>query len=436
MDYVKIISDKGGKILKDSDDPFDELELKCENDHLFFAFFNDIVAGKWCPLCDKKEKKEEEQKDEEEDDLKMIKIALDQLKIKYERNMIIGKNKFSFVIESAKLPFIIEENKYFNTEKFKTAEKNKYAMIIIKNLNSVKDLSQEIWKSIMELKDKTRVEDDNKIIVYIGDSNKEIFKHTCTEIERLNEHSFIKSAPKPWPEMVKIAVGYTRVSTEYQVKDGHSLEAQEGEIAAEAKRKGIFISRFYIDEGVRADEWDKRLGFDRLVKEIKENETLMATRLDRVGRNAKDILDIHQNLQERGCFLSLMDLQFDTNTSMGKMMLTVFSAQAELEKATISERVKATMQFMKKNNLLRIKPPVGLRMNPDRSEGAPMHIVDEKERMIIEEIKNYRRKYPDLKITAFADKLNKLKVKPPRKSKRWHHASLKIIMMRENIPTL
>lgn len=424
MDYVRIITEKGGKILKDSDDPFDELELKCENDHLFFAFFNDIIAGKWCTQCSVKNITEEEP----DDDLKTIKIALDQLKIKYERNHSIGKLKFSFVIESSKFPFIIEDNKYFNTEKFKTAEKNKYAMIIIKNINSIKDLSQEMWKSITELKDK------KKEIIYIGDADKEIFKHTCTEIEKLNEHSYIKTAPKPWPDMVKIVVGYTRVSTDYQVKDGYSLEAQEGEITREAKKMGMFISRFYVDEGISASDWDKRLGFNRLLKEIKEKETLMATRLDRVGRSAKDILNIHENLKERGCFLSLLNLQFDTSNGIGKMMLTVFSAQAELEKSTISERVTATMQFMKKNNLLRSKPPFGLRMNPDKSAGAPIHIIDEKEQTIIEEIKKYRRKYPDLKITAFSEKLNKLKIKPPRKSKQWHHASLKIIMLRENIP--
>lgn len=426
MDYLKIISNKGGTLIKDTDDPFDDLEVKCENNHTFYVPFNDIIAGKWCTQCKKITPQEQE---EENNENKIIKTALNQLKLKYERNYTINNQEFNFVVNNNKFSFIIENYQNFDSNKFKIAQKNNYAMIIVKNIDNVKNLDQEIWKAITELKNK------EKEIIYIGESiDKNIFKHTCIEIEKLSDNSFIKKSPKPWPDMVKIAIGYTRVSTDYQVKDGASLEAQEGEIAAEAKRNGMFLSRIYIDEGISATNWDKRLAFEKLLLEIEENETLIVTRLDRIGRNAKDLLNIHDNLKERGCFLNMLDLKFDTSTHVGKMMFSVFSAQAELERATISERVKATMQFMKKNNMLRIKPPFGMRMNPDHSKGAEMHIPDEKEQLVIEQIRNYRRKYPNLKITAFARKLNDLNFPPPRNSKIWHHSSLKMIMIRENIP--
>lgn len=426
MDYLKIVQDKGGQILKNSDDPFDDLELKCENNHIFYLLFNDIIAGKWCAKCASGHHIKETKIDTEEEysnEFKDIKNALDQLKLKYD----IENEDFDFVIDHPKYPFIVNDYKTFNSEKFAKGEKNKYGMIIIKN-TQIPELSSKIWNAFTQIKNK------EKEIVYVGES-KEIFKHNCTQIEYLgnNNHSFVKRSPIV-PEMVKTAVGYTRVSTEYQVKDGHSLEAQEGEIAAEAKRMGVYITRFYVDEGIRADEWDKRLAFKKLVEEINEGETLIATRLDRVGRNARDILEVHENLKERGCFLNLMNMQFDTNTSVGKMMLTVFSAQAELEKATISERVKATMQFMIKNGTLRTKPPFGFRMNPDRSLGAPIHILDEDEQYIIEGIRNYRKRYPHLTITPFARKLNQLNVPPPRKSKEWTHVNAKNIMKRNGIP--
>ena len=222
MDYTKIILEKGGQIIKDSEDPFDDLELKCENGHTFFELFNDIIAGKWCKKCEKmKSGSEPIVPTEIEND--SIKIALDQLKMKYEPKYEIDGQVFNYVINHPKTPFIVEKYENFNTEKFKLADKRKFGMIIIKN-TEIKDLGQEIWKAF------TLIKEEEKEIVYIGE-NKDIFKHTCTEQEVLgnNGRSFVKSSPLPWPEMVKIAVGYTRVSTEYQVKDGHSLEAQGGD---------------------------------------------------------------------------------------------------------------------------------------------------------------------------------------------------------------
>lgn len=422
MDYEKIVEEKNGKILKDSDDPFDDLELKCENGHVFYLLFNDVIAGKWCNKCSQQKNKSIESQEPISEELKDIKNALDQLKLKYQTD----HKHFEFFINHSKYPFIVNQYKTFDSEKFNKCEKNNWGMIVIKN-TQLADLKSKIWEAFTQIKNK------EKNIVYVGET-KEIYKHTCTDIEYLgnNDHSLIKKAPYV-PEMYKTAVGYIRVSTDYQVKDGHSLEAQEEYITKESKQKGVFISRFYIDEGIRADQWDKRLAFNRLLEEIEEGETLISTKLDRVGRNAKDILTIHDNLKERGCFMNIIDMNFDTSTPMGKMMLTMYSGHAELEKATISERVKATMQIMKKNGTLRTKPPFGYKMNPDRSIDAPIHIRNEDEQYIIEGIRNYRKRYPHLTITPFARKLNQLKVPPPRKSKEWNHCNTKLIMKRNGI---
>lgn len=423
MEYLKIIEEKKGKILKDSEDPFDELELKCENNHIFYLYFNDIVGGKWCNKCSKITPKENLN-----DDLKNIKAALQVLKIKFEINHKIEDQIFDFVIDNSKFPFVISMNYNFESEKFKIADRNKFNMIIIKN-SEIADLSGEIWKAITELRN-----NEKKEIIYVGES-KEIYKHNCTDIQYLNDNknSLVKKSVNI-PEMVKIAVGYIRVSTDYQVKEGASLEAQEAAIAAHAKQNNLFIARFYIDEGISAANWDKRLAFSKLKDEIQKGETLIATKLDRVGRNAKDILIIHDELTTKGCVLNIMEMKFPTDTPIGKMMFTMYSANAELEKATISERVTATMQYLKKNGKLRTKPFFGYKMNPDRSPDAPIHILDEKEQFIIEGIRNYRKRYPHLSITPFTQKLNDLKLPPPRKSKLWHHASLRIIMERNGIP--
>ena len=72
-------------------------------------------------------------------------------------------------------------------------------------------------------------------------------------------------------------------------------------------------------------------------------------------------------------------------------------------------------------------------MNPDRSPEAPIHIRDEQEMEIIKRIRQIRNKFPDLGETAFARKLNELKVPPPRKSKSWHHKFLGDLMIREGM---
>ena len=108
-------------------------------------------------------------------------------------------------------------------------------------------------------------------------------------------------------------------------------------------------------------------------------------------------------------------------------------SQAQCEREITSERVKGVMQHLKKTGALRTKPPFGMKMNPDHSTGAPIHIRDEKEQKIIEHIRIMRREYSEESITNFAEILNWKKVKPPRKSKKWYHKSLKIIMNREGI---
>ena len=110
---------------------------------------------------------------------------------------------------------------------------------------------------------------------------------------------------------VKLAVyGYARVST-----DGQSLSAQLAELKA-AKCEKIFQEKI---SGARSDR--KQLA--RLMI-LAKSDVLVVTRLDRLARSTRDLLNLLGTIAEKGAgFKSLRDTWADTTTAHGRLMLTV-----------------------------------------------------------------------------------------------------------------
>src|SRR3981081_1091657 len=125
----------------------------------------------------------------------------------------------------------------------------------------------------------------------------------------------------------KMAVyGYARVST-----DGQSLSAQLAELKA-AKCKKIFQEK--ISEA-RSDR--KQLA--RLMEVLAKGDVLVVTRLDRLARSTRDLLNLLGTIAEKGAgFKSLRDTWADTTTAHGRLMLTVLGGLAEFERELIRTR--------------------------------------------------------------------------------------------------
>ncbi|ENQ3078949.1 recombinase family protein [Bacillus cereus] len=84
-----------------------------------------------------------------------------------------------------------------------------------------------------------------------------------------------------------------------------------------------------------------RQGLQKLIDTVKEDDTVVVTRIDRLGRKTKDLLEIVENLDKKGVNLVILDFKgekLDTSSYMGKFMITVLSAVAEMEVNMLDEK--------------------------------------------------------------------------------------------------
>jgi DNA invertase Pin-like site-specific DNA recombinase len=121
-------------------------------------------------------------------------------------------------------------------------------------------------------------------------------------------------------------VGYARVST-----DGQTLHAQE------AALKAAGVERVYAEKisGAKSD----RLQLTKMLKTLAEGDTVVVTRLDRLARSTRDLLNILHTIGKAGAtFKSLADAWADTTTPHGRLMLTILGGLAEFERELIKAR--------------------------------------------------------------------------------------------------
>ena len=120
--------------------------------------------------------------------------------------------------------------------------------------------------------------------------------------------------------------GYVRVST-----DGQSVDAQVKELRAAGAEK-VFRE---TASGVKTN----RRELARATNSLCEGDTLLVTRLDRLARSTRDLLNILAQITERKAgFKSLADTWADTMTAHGRLMLTVLGGLAEFERELIRAR--------------------------------------------------------------------------------------------------
>ena len=120
--------------------------------------------------------------------------------------------------------------------------------------------------------------------------------------------------------------GYARVST-----DGQSLDAQLEQLL-KARCTKIFREKI---SGARAD----RVQLARLLEVIKAGDVVIVTRLDRLARSTRDLLNVLASIAEtKAGFRSLSDTWADTTTAHGRLMLTVLGGLAEFERELIRQR--------------------------------------------------------------------------------------------------
>lgn len=145
---------------------------------------------------------------------------------------------------------------------------------------------------------------------------------------------------------MKKAALYIRVSTDAQREEGYSIDAQKEMLSAFCVTKKIENYEFFIDGGYTGSNLD-RPEMQRLIKEVSENKisAVIVYKLDRLSRSQKDTLYlIEEVLNPKGVDFISMNESMDTSTPLGRLMLGILSAFAQLERENIKERTRMGMK--------------------------------------------------------------------------------------------
>jgi DNA invertase Pin-like site-specific DNA recombinase len=150
--------------------------------------------------------------------------------------------------------------------------------------------------------------------------------------------------------------GYIRVSTSDQ-----NVESQKN-----------LISRYLVDKRLQIDEWIaiemssrktlEQRGITSLLAKLSKGDILIVSELSRLGRSIKEVLQIIETLlEEKQCRLVLVKQNLDVDPSnrkdmTNKILLTIFSMMAELERDFISERTKEGLRARKAKGIILGKP--------------------------------------------------------------------------------
>ena len=133
--------------------------------------------------------------------------------------------------------------------------------------------------------------------------------------------------------MTKI-VGYARISTQEQ-----DLKLQTDAL----EKAGCLRNMIFIDtiSGAKSE----RPGLDKCLAALKEGDTLLVWRLDRLGRSMPHLVQLVEELGEKGIgFRSLCDGAINTTTASGELIFNIFSSLAQFERRLIQERTRAGLE--------------------------------------------------------------------------------------------
>src|SRR5499427_7591655 len=133
--------------------------------------------------------------------------------------------------------------------------------------------------------------------------------------------------------------GYARVSTEEQ---NTSLKL------AALKKAGC--KTIFKDEGI-SGATTKRPSLTRCLKKLRDGDTLIVWKLDRLGRSLRDLITMLDELRAQGIKFQSLTEHIDTETAAGRAMWQMIGVLAELERSLIAERTRAGVQAAKQRGV-------------------------------------------------------------------------------------
>lgn len=147
--------------------------------------------------------------------------------------------------------------------------------------------------------------------------------------------------------MNEIQIGYARVSTADQ-----DLTSQRDSLL----RPGVLDSNIYVDHGLTGTN-RARPGLREALAAVREGDTLVVTKLDRLARSVKDARDIADELTAKGVALTFGGSRYNPTDPVGRLLFNVLAIVAEFERDLISMRTREGMAVARAKGHLKGKLP-------------------------------------------------------------------------------
>ena len=150
---------------------------------------------------------------------------------------------------------------------------------------------------------------------------------------------------------MRTAIGYIRVSTEEQSREGVSLEMQTVKIRQYAELNDMELTAILEDAGVSGKTIKARAGVQAVLAMVKARkvDAVIVYKLDRLARNTIQCLEMAQLMDKTGVALHSISEKLDTQNALGRFFFTLTASLAEMERGIISERTSAALAQKRAN---------------------------------------------------------------------------------------
>jgi DNA invertase Pin-like site-specific DNA recombinase len=144
-------------------------------------------------------------------------------------------------------------------------------------------------------------------------------------------------------------VGYARTSTIEQIA---GLEAQLRDLKKAGCEKKIFQEQ--------VSSVDHRGQLDNALEFIREGDTIVVTKLDRLARSVRNLVEITDALKEKKASLMILDMNLDTSTATGELMLNLLASIGQFEREMMLERQREGIAKAKADGKYKGRAPTAL----------------------------------------------------------------------------
>ncbi|MEM9446608.1 MAG: recombinase family protein [Verrucomicrobiota bacterium] len=161
------------------------------------------------------------------------------------------------------------------------------------------------------------------------------------------------------------SIGYCRVSTDEQAREGVSLLAQQEKIKAYALIKDLELIEIVSDAGLSAKDLNRK-GLQKALCMLQTGEAnhLIVYKLDRLTRSTKDLLSlVYEKFIPHNISLHSITETLDTTSANGRFFLTMLGAMATWERETIRERTRDALSHKRQQGQWSGRIPYGFRID-------------------------------------------------------------------------